>query len=93
MNLRGVLHVVSNSGRCSIAASVIMMLVVALLPASQALAKEKPPFVAEVVSSAADQVTGGDTGRVGTDGLGCFVRGDDRLFVRGVVHFLPFLIY
>ena len=37
-----------------------MMLVVALLPASQALAKEKPPFVAEVVSSAADQVTGGD---------------------------------
>jgi hypothetical protein len=37
-----------------------MMLVVALLPANQALAKEKPPFVAEVVSSAADQATGGD---------------------------------
>jgi hypothetical protein len=37
-----------------------MMLIVALLPASQALAKEKPPFIAEVVSSAADQVTGGD---------------------------------
>jgi hypothetical protein len=38
----------------------IMIFVVALLAASPALAKEKPPFVAEVVSSAADQVTGGD---------------------------------
>jgi hypothetical protein len=37
-----------------------MILVAALLAASPALAKEKPPFVAEVVSSAADQVTGGD---------------------------------
>jgi hypothetical protein len=37
-----------------------MMLVVALWPASQAFAKEKPPFVAEVVSSAAGQATGGD---------------------------------
>ncbi|MDX2436843.1 MAG: DUF6351 family protein [Acidobacteriota bacterium] len=37
-----------------------MILVVALLAASPVLAKEKPPFVAEVVSSAADQVTGGD---------------------------------
>lgn len=60
MNLRGTLHVVSKTGRWSIATSVIMMLVVALLPANQALAKEKPPFVAEVVSSAADQATGGD---------------------------------
>ena len=60
MNRRRILHVGSNSGRCSTAASVIMMFVIALLPASQALAKEKPPFVADVVSSAADQVTGGD---------------------------------
>jgi len=60
MNLRGTLHVVSKTGRWPIAASVIMMLVVALWPASQAFAKEKPPFVAEVVSSAAGQATGGD---------------------------------
>ena len=60
MNQRGILHIVSRTGRWSIPASVIMILVVALLAASPALAKEKPPFVAEVVSSAADQVTGGD---------------------------------
>jgi hypothetical protein len=37
-----------------------VLLLVTLVAASPALAKEKPPFVAEVVSSAADQVTGGD---------------------------------
>ena len=60
MNLRGILHIVSRTGGWSIPTSVTMILVVALLAASPALAKEKPPFVAEVVSSAADQVTGGD---------------------------------
>ncbi len=38
----------------------VMVVVLAMLAASPLLAKEKPPFVAEVVSSAADQVTGGD---------------------------------
>ena len=60
MNQREILHIVSRTGRWSISAPVIIILVVALLVAGPALAKEKPPFVAEVVSSAADQVTGGD---------------------------------
>lgn len=60
MNQRETIRVVSRAGRWSKPACVVMILVVALVVASPALAKEKPPFVAEVVSSAADQVTGGD---------------------------------
>ena len=60
MNQRGIVRVASKIGTRSIPVSVVMVVVFALFAASPALAKVKPPFVAEVVSSAADQVTGGD---------------------------------
>jgi hypothetical protein len=60
MNQRGNLRIVSSTDSRSRPAPVLIILLVTLLAASPALAKEKPPFVAEVVSSAADQVTGGD---------------------------------
>jgi hypothetical protein len=59
MNQRGLLHRVSENGVRPVSAAVVI-LVFTLVAASPVLAKEKPPFVAEVVSSAADQVTGGD---------------------------------
>ncbi len=48
------------SHRASIRTVVSLVFIVALCAAAPTFAKEKPPFVAEVVSSAADQVTGGD---------------------------------
>ena len=60
MNQRRIMRVSSKKCTWSIPVPVVMVVVFALLAASPLLAKEKPPFVAEVVSSAADQVTGGD---------------------------------
>ncbi len=54
------LYIGSRNGEGLKPLRVAMVLVVAFLVASPMLAKEKPPFVAEVVSSAADEVTGGD---------------------------------
>ena len=60
MNERRTLNVVSGGRKWPNPATVIVIVVVAFLAASPVQAKEKPPFIAEVVSSAASQVTGGD---------------------------------
>ena len=53
-----------SASRVTPAVALLVLLVIgALVAAGPAFAKEKPPFVAEVVSSAADQVTGGDARR------------------------------
>ena len=57
---RRVLNTVSMTGLRMVSTSLTAVLVCGLVATSPAFAKEKPPFVAEVVSSAPDQVTDGD---------------------------------
>ena len=60
MSNPGFACVVLESDLRSVIRRVVAAVVLILLAATPMLAKAKPPFVAEVVSSAADQVTGGD---------------------------------
>jgi hypothetical protein len=53
-------HCVARRGRRLIPSPLAVALLVGLVAVSPVIAKEKPPFVAQVVSSAPDQVTGGD---------------------------------